>query len=274
MCVAAGSFAAAADRLALTPAAVSLRVRTLEADLGQALFTRQGRGVRPTPAALVLAGRVRRALADIAAALDEFGTVSAPLRVTAPPTLAARWLAPRLPAWRAQGGAPIELDISSDLREPADFDIAIRTGRGGWDGLDDIPLMPVDATPMIAPGLLGSRRLAAPADLAQFDLLPHPDWARWFARAGCPMPDGLRFAGVDYSIFELIANAAVAGTGAALLSPTLFRPLLEAGQLVATFATVLEGPEWYFVLTRQADQRPAPKAFRDWLRNQAGPTQP
>ena len=32
MCVSAGSFAGAADRLALTPAAVSLRIRTLEAE--------------------------------------------------------------------------------------------------------------------------------------------------------------------------------------------------------------------------------------------------
>ena len=37
-CVSAGSFARAAERLCLTPAAVSLRIRTLEADLGQSLF--------------------------------------------------------------------------------------------------------------------------------------------------------------------------------------------------------------------------------------------
>ena len=163
------------------------------------------------------------------------------------------------PAIEQPGGAAIELDISSDVRDPTAFDVAIRTGRGGWDGLDEYPLTPVDVTPMVAPALLGSRTLAAPEDLADFDLLPHPDWGKWFARAERPMPSGLRFVAVDYSIFELIANAAVGGLGVALLSPTLFRPLLDEGLLVAPLATVLKGPDWYFALIREGDQRPAPR---------------
>lgn len=260
-----GSFASAADRLALTPAAVSLRIRTLEAELGQPLFDRVGRRVVATPAAATLASRVRHALDGINDALDAFQAASTPLRVTAPPTFASRWLAPRLSGFRAPGGAAIELDISSDVRNPTAFDVAIRTGRGGWDGLDEYPLAPVDVTPMLAPALLGSGTLIEPEDLAKFDLLPHPDWGKWFARAERPMPSGLRFVGVDYSIFELIANAAVAGSGVALLSPTLFQPLLDSGQLVAPLATVLKGPDWYFALIREGDQRPAPRTFCQWL---------
>ncbi|WP_332700622.1 LysR substrate-binding domain-containing protein [Devosia sp.] len=265
MCVSIGSFAGAADRLALTPAAVSLRIRSLEAELGQALFTRVGRRVVPTPAAVTLAREVRRALDDINVALEAFQTRTAPLRVTVPPTFASRWLAPRLSSYRAAGGAAVELDISSDVRDPTAFDIAIRTGRGGWDGLAEYPLMPVDVTPMLAPSLLAARTLGAPEDLLDFDLLPHPDWAKWFARAERPMPAGLRFSSVDYSIFELIANAAVGGLGVALLSPTLFRPLLDDGSLVAPLEPVLKGPDWYFVLIREGDQRPAPRTFCDWL---------
>jgi len=265
MCVSMGSFAKAADRLALTPAAVSLRIRTLEAELGQPLFNRVGRRVVATPAAAALASRVRHALDGINDALDAFQAATTPLRVTAPPTFASRWLAPRLSSFRAPGDAAIELDISSDVRSPTAFDVAIRTGRGGWDGLDEYPLAPVDVTPMVAPSLLDSRTLIVPEDLAKFDLLPHPDWGKWFARAERPVPAGLRFAGVDYSIFELIANAAVAGLGVALLSPTLFRPLLDSGQLVAPLATVLKGPDWYFALIREGDQRPAPRGFCQWL---------
>jgi len=268
MCVSVGSFAGAADRLALTPAAVSLRIRSLEAELGQPLFDRVGRRVVPTPGAVTLASRVRHGLDGINDALDAFQAASAPLRVTVPPTFASRWLAPRLSGYRAPGGAAIELDISSDVRDPTAFDVAIRTGRGGWDGLDEYPLTPVDVTPMVAPALLGSRALVEPEDLAKFDLLPHPDWGKWFARAERAMPAGLRFVGVDYSIFELIANAAVSGLGVALLSPTLFQPLLDDGLLVAPLATVLKGPDWYFALIREGDQRPAPRSFCDWLRQQ------
>lgn len=265
MCVSLGSFASAADRLALTPAAVSLRIRTLEAELGQSLFDRVGRRVVPTPAAVTLADRIRHALNGISDALDAFQVATTPLRVTAPPTFASRWLAPRLAGFQAPGSVAIELDISSDVRSPTAFDVAIRTGRGGWDGVDEYPLTPVDVTPMLAPALLGSRTIAEPADLTKFDLLPHPDWGKWFARAEHPMPSGLRFVGVDYSIFELIANAAVAGSGVALLSPTLFRPLLDSGQLVAPLATVLKGPDWYFALIREGDQRPVPRSFCEWL---------
>ena len=268
MCVSVGSFAGAADRLALTPAAVSLRIRSLEAELGQPLFDRVGRRVVPTPGAVTLASRVRQGLDGISDALDAFQTATAPLRVTAPPTFASRWLAPRLAGYRAPGGGGIELDISSDVRDPSAFDVAIRTGRGGWNGLDEYPLTPVDVTPMVAPALLGARTLAAPEDLTNFDLLPHPDWGKWFARAERPMPDGLRFVGVDYSIFELIANAAVAGLGVALLSPTLFRPLVDNGQLIAPLATVLKGPDWYFALIREGDRRPASRSFCDWLCDQ------
>lgn len=273
MCVSVGSFAGAADRLALTPAAVSLRIRTLEAELGQPLFTRIGRRVVPTPAAMTLAGRVRQALDGINDAVEEFQAATTPLRVTVPPTFASRWLAPRLSGYRAPGGAAIELDISSDVRSPNAFDVAIRTGRGGWDGLDEYPLAPVDVTPMLATRLLGSRTLNEPEDLTQFDLLPHPDWSKWYARAACPMPSGLRFVAVDFSFFELIANAAVSGLGVALLSPTLFRQLLDDGLLVAPFDTVLKGPDWYFALIREGDRRPAPRSFCDWLCDEARQSQ-
>ncbi|PBC20141.1 hypothetical protein CK226_25645 [Mesorhizobium sp. WSM4311] len=55
-------------------------------------------------------------------------------------------------------------------------------------------------------------------------------------------------------------------SGVSELSPTLFRPLMEDGQLVAPLPTVLKGPDWYFALIREGDQRPAPRSFSNWLR--------
>ena len=258
--------------MALTPAAVSLRIRTLETELGQQLFIRVGRRVMPTPAAAKLAGQLGLALSGIANAVGEFQSNAAPLRVTVPPTFASRWLAPRLSDFQFPGGAPIELDICSDVRDPASFDVAIRTGRGGWDGLEEYPLMPVDVTPMLAPSLLEGGSLNTPEDLAGFNLLPHPDWGKWFARAGATMPADLRFAGVDYSIFELIANAAVDRLGVGLLSPRMFAPLVANGQLLAPLTTVLDGPDWYFALMREGDARPLPRAFCQWLQERTAAT--
>ncbi|SFI64308.1 LysR family transcriptional regulator, glycine cleavage system transcriptional activator [Bosea sp. OK403] len=269
-CVSARSFARAAERLYLTPAAVSLRMRTLESELGQPLFTRAGRRVVPTVAASVLASHVRKALDGIAGALDEFQAATPPLRLTAPPTFASRWLAPRLARHPVPGAPVIEVDVSADIRDAGAFDVAIRTGRGGWAGLEEYRLAPVEVTPMLAPSLLGARTLGAPEALADFDLLPHPDWDQWFKGAQCGIPQGLRFAAVDYPTHELDASAALAGVGVALLSPLLFRPLLTEGVLIAPFQYVLSGPAWHFALMRNDDPRLAPRQFCAWLCEQAG----
>ncbi len=268
-CVSTGSFARAAERLCLTPAAVSLRIRTLEAELGQPLFQRAGRRVVPMPGAALLAGRIRAALHDIAGAIDEFQATTPPLRLTAPPTFASRWLAPRLARYSSAGTSPIEVDVSADVRDPSAFDVAIRTGRGGWQGLDEYRLAPVEVTPMLAPSLLGTRNLIMPDALADFELLPHPDWHAWFGGARCEVSQALRFVAIDYPTHELDANAALAGVGVALLSPVLFRPLLEKGLLIAPFSYVLSGPAWHFALMRTDDPRLAPRLLCEWLREQA-----
>ncbi|HEV2502751.1 MAG TPA: LysR family transcriptional regulator [Mesorhizobium sp.] len=271
-CVSAGSFARAAERLFLTPAAVSLRIRTLEAELGQSLFERVGRRVVPTAAASILAGRVHEALSGIADALAEFQAATPPLRLTAPPTFASRWLAPRLARYVSPASSSIELDVSADVRDAHAFDVAIRTGCGGWVGLDEYRLTPVEVTPMLAPSLLGLRTLDDARALVDFELLPHPDWERWFAAARCETPADLHFASVDYPTHELDANAAVAGLGVALLSPSLFQPLLASGQLIAPFSCVLSGPAWHFALMRADDARLAPRQLCAWLHEQAQET--
>jgi LysR family glycine cleavage system transcriptional activator len=79
----------------------------------------------------------------------------------------------------------------------------------------------------------------------------------------------LRFVAVDYPTHELNANAALAGVGVALLSPSLFRPLLTEGLLIAPFPCILSGPAWHFALMRTGDSRPAPQHFCAWLCVQA-----
>ncbi|MBL7623975.1 LysR family transcriptional regulator [Frankia sp. AgB1.8] len=65
----AGSMTAAATALALAQPTVTAQIRTLERDLGRALFTRLARGVAPTPAADDLAQRVAGPLDELAAAV-------------------------------------------------------------------------------------------------------------------------------------------------------------------------------------------------------------
>ena len=265
-CVSAGSFVRAAQRLFLTPAAVSMRIRVLEEELGEDLFVRRGPRVVPTPKAIALSAGVRRALGEIDASLDEFERAATRLRVTAPPTFAARWLAPRLPSYQR---SEIELDVSVELRDPSDFDVAIRTGIGDWPGLTGYRLFPVQLTPLLSPTLIGNRSEITPEELSTLTLLPHPDWPNWFRQATGDVPGSLTFARVEYPNHELNVSAARAGEGVALVPPGFYHDLIRSGVLIAPFDCVLDGPKWHVALIRNDNVRPACREFCDWLVEQS-----
>src|SRR3954462_711974 len=97
-----GSFAAAADHLAITPAAVGQRVKALEDYLGVTLLERGRSGISPTP-------ELAKALPDLVAGFGALQAACAALdmerphelHVAAPPDFAELWLQPRLAAFRA-----------------------------------------------------------------------------------------------------------------------------------------------------------------------------
>lgn len=273
-CVRLGSFAAAAETLLLTPAAVSMRIRTLEQELGKALFVRRGPRVTPTADAIALVARVNRALGDVDLALDAFHRARPIVRITAPPTFTSRWLATRVEQY--QGDNPdlaIELDVSTDLRSKDDFDIAVRTGKTGhWAGWQAHALFPVDLMPMLSAELTGRHPVQFVDDLAHCVLLPHPDWARWLREAGAAPDQRFHYAGVEYPSHDLNADAALGGNGVALLPRQLYKPMLDDGRLMAPFDHVITAPHWHFALLRDGETRPELTNLLAWLYSQAEQT--
>lgn len=260
-----GSFTAAAGELGVTPAAVSLRVRDLEADLGVPLFTRAGPRVALTPAGAELARRIGGALQAVREAVEDCRGGPRLLRITAAPTIGARWLAPRLGRYAARPGAvPVQLDVSGDLRGAGEFDVSLRSGRGDWPGLRAVRLMAVEHAPLLAPALAARAQLERPEDLLQLPLLPADDWSRWFAAAGAPLARPTT-GGVRYPSQDVLAEAALAGEGVALLSPTIFAPQLADGRLVQPFAEVLRGPDGFMAVCAETEARAPVLDFIAWL---------
>jgi len=267
-CVRHSSFTSAANELGVTPAAVSLRMRNLEAELGKQLFIRSGPNLEPTPAAVALASCLAEALRMIEDAVSDCRSSEQALRLTVVPSFVVRWLAPRLARYYQRNGAtPIQLDVSTDVRPAHEFDMAIRTGRGDWPDFEVTRLIPVEVTPMLSPKLAASVRLKSPADLASLPLLPHDDWLLWFRGAGVHSPDP-RFCASEYPTYELDAVAAVEGTGVALLSPILFASLVREGRLIQPFAEVMRGPDWHYLLLKAGEKRAAAHDFRAWLQDE------
>lgn len=111
-----GSLARAADRLACTPAAMSMRLKLLESEIGAPLFTRHSTGLTPTARGAELYARALGVLS----AYDEMmsATRSRPnrdrVRLGLPDDYARAWL----PAMLAQLGPAldrIEVEVSCDL---------------------------------------------------------------------------------------------------------------------------------------------------------------
>src|SRR5580704_4280038 len=91
----------AADELCLTHPAISHQIQLIEADLGVALFSREGRKITPTPAGELLYPYVRRALESLIEGAELVRQVSTeqPLRVQTYVTASVRWLAQRIPGF-------------------------------------------------------------------------------------------------------------------------------------------------------------------------------
>ena len=267
-CVRHGNFSRAADELAITPTAVSQRMRALEDLLGVKLFGRHGPRLIVTERAVALAAGVEQGLASMRAAVDDCRRARPPLRLTCAPTFAACWLVPRLAAYQALPGADaIALDAGQGLSPAGSFDVAIRSGTGPWPGHRATRLLAEQGTPMLGPRLAAGRAAWTVDALLALPLIPDPRWPAWLALAGRPAAQP-SFVATRFPNYELEARAAAQGLGVALLSPVLFADLCERGELIAPFAEVVEGPDSYWLLS-PADA-PEPHFVR-WLRAQFDP---
>lgn len=134
-----GSFAAAADELHLSPAAVSQRVRNLEAHLGVQLFERLPRSTRLTELGRAYLPAVRDAFDDLSAATSGLfgGPGRGRLTVRAQVSYATTWLGPRLSDF-AEKFPWIDVRLVStiwaDTLPPDEVDLDIRQGNGTWPG--------------------------------------------------------------------------------------------------------------------------------------------
>jgi LysR family glycine cleavage system transcriptional activator len=266
-CVRHANFSRAAAELGITPTAVSQRMRALEAELGVKLFRRHGPKLTTTDRARALGQRLEHALALMRVAVEDCRRLKPPLRVTCAPTFAARWLVPRLATYQTLPGAnAIAMDASQGLSPPGVFDVAIRSGVGPWPGCESVRLLSEQGTPMLSPKWLPPGSRFTVRKLLRIPLIPDPRWAQWFALAGAPNAKPT-FVAARFPNYELEAQAALQGIGAALLSPVLFAQFTAQGVLVAPFLSTVEGPNSYWLLWTQES---ADTHFVRWMKTQFG----
>jgi LysR family glycine cleavage system transcriptional activator len=272
-----GSLARAAVAMNLTVPALSRRIRLLEATLGVSLFRREARGL-----SLTEAGRAYLAEAGPAWERLELATEAArargqggPIRVSAMPSFAAAWLAPRLARLHAAWPRlSVQIEASSDpvdLAVRTDLDCAIRLGRGPWPGSTSRPLLAVDAFPVCSPSFAAAG-LTRPGDLVGQPLIGthhSPDfWREWFAAADLDVVVGQRHS---FDNLQVVYEAAAAGLGIALGLGPVVRPYLDGGRLKPLGLAPVRLSRQFHLVVRAGAARSdrAFTAFRDWLAAEA-----
>lgn len=252
------NFRQAADELHLTQSAVAQRVRALEADLGVTLFYREARGLATTPAGLRYHGAISSALAIIEEATRNLSAASERLRISVPPSFAAKWLVPRLPDFRRRYPA---LDLQVDASEKrANFrsdgiDFAVRQGRPPFgDGLQHELLSHLYLCAVCSPGYANEvDALTDAVDWDRYRLISdaHDHWdhlVRPAHRLAVATP--LRFSHTSLAI-----DAAKGGQGITIAPRLFVAEDIAAGQLVSLHGFPNDERGFYLVFpeTRAAE---------------------
>ena len=256
------SFTAAAAELFVTQAAVSKRIKELEAHLDLQLFHREGRGLSLTDAGRRLYERTAMALEylddAIASETDAAGEV---VQIAANSAISLFWLGPKLReiGLESEAGA-IRLLTSDRLRDliGPDNDLAVTYGHGDIPGWESTPLFSEELVPVAHPDYLPGLGLASDSglqDLGQVRnivLLDYqrlaPDWVNWKVwidklgvreltetpRRRCPS-------------YARAIGEAIAGQGIALGSRGLIDRELDAGHLATVGALSLRTGRGYFL---------------------------
>ncbi|MGH1361850.1 MAG: LysR family transcriptional regulator [Burkholderiaceae bacterium] len=241
----AGSFAAAARRLDVTPAAVSKNLQRLEAQLGVRLLHRNTRGVRLTNEGGRFLDQARDALRALDHAVEEISERSSKavgrVRISCSALFGRRWILPALPALSLRHAAlQIELDLDNRAVEliGEGFDIGIRGGAPAHASLVSRSLCRMPVVLVASPGYLRAHGIPRTTDA----LLEHRciqqrfsdgSTGQWLFRRGrrramaSPVPDAALVA----SESEAVVDLAVLGAGIAQVGIYGAIDHLRAGRL-------------------------------------------
>ena len=275
----------AADELNVTAGAVSQQLKTLEAFLDIKLFKRENRKISLTQEAHLGLPYITDGLNKIT---EGIGTIrdhytNKPLTITLPPTLAARWLMPRLINF--QNIHP-EIDVRIDATYKVvdlfteDIDAGIRFGSGNYPDLNSDFLFSQEVILVCSPTLLkNAPTLKTPEDLKNFTLLhcdfhltssskTQPDWDMWFEMTGFNKVNSSR--SIYFTQHDLLVQAAIEGQGVALVASISAKKALDEGLLIRPFESSIPlDNSYYFIYPKVKSKLPRIQAFRKWLLDEA-----
>lgn len=243
------SFTEAAHRLGVTQSAVSRQIKQLESTLDIALFRRIGNSVALTEAGAVLHERLMVSfdLMDDAVREVRATVPRQTLKVLAPPTFAARWLARRLTSFQQRFP---DLDLSLHMRadDNVRFDCVVRFGAGPRERQTSTQLLIEQHVAVCAPELQADpERLRRSCLLYVLDEARRlPTWDNWLAATRHDHRD-LPENAMEFATLDMVIQAALTGAGLAVVDRNMIEAELQAGTLIQFDPVVVTGPIGYWL---------------------------
>ena len=242
------NFTAAANELGLTQAAVSQRMKNLEAHLDTHLFLRKARGVELTADGEAYLPHVKSSFdAMRRGTTDLFASPRTKITIAAPASIAALWIAPRLKKLKS---AYPSLQVSlSSVHRPTDFeavkaDLEVRFQTGVLPKHQAAQIYTEELLPACSPELLATTPMNNWQQMPFIAVSgPRDGWHEWsIANGHAPV------AQPSFRFDSIIAaqNAAISGSGVFLASLPLAAEAIQSGRLVklTTKPLVMNGGYW------------------------------
>ena len=269
-----GSFKQAAERLYVSQAAISQRIKGLEQQLGISLFRRLTREIELTKEGQQLLPYVQRGFDSLEQGLELLSSDPRPdqLRLTTLPSFASRWLMPRLGKFQKLHPG-INLSFTPSL-ELVDFsadqaDLAIRYGKGNYEGVESRLLLQDHLLLVCRPDLL-NKQLPVEPQLEQLPLIsdntPECEEQQPFLSSVHLDYNNPRLRVTDST---MLVEALISGQGIGVVRFSLIYELLERGLLVSPLATSqVSTYNYYLVAPEYSFRRQKVSQFEHWLRKE------
>lgn len=264
------SFKDAANSLCVTQGAVSRQIAVLEETLGVKLFERTQKGIQLTPQGAELLPYVASAFDQLEEGVKRIGTTQPRSRlvVSAPPTFASRWLAPRLGSV-ARSLPNVIISIRVDSAPEADFTIlfgAKPTKAEPYELLMQERHILVGAPAFQGENLqdllLKHRKIHVLDGKRRLDL-----WPNWLTKAGIhgmDTEDGFEFSTLDQAI-----QAVRQGVGLAIVDVNMISEELVNGSIVALSEIDVFGPLGYWLKLEENNKLTRHYlSFQQWLKEE------
>lgn len=268
-----GNFSRAADELALSQSAVSHQIQMLEAQLGQPVFRRMGRGVELTVAGKVLLSSVQGALNTLRNGMGRIGSYmdEGLVVLVCPAPLMHGWLQPRMARLLAElpGLCPLlSCDETARYVDEIDVDLSISERPLAQAGLLETPLLS-DQWVMVAPSALLPRLAGVPVDQHHLraDLICMENAFTGEATADVFREHLHRFRKTAiYDDERLLLDGALRGLGLAFLPRLLAQEAITDGRLhlLEGYPSV-PGKTWWIARRADASRSERIGQMHDWL---------